>query len=124
MNQRTTIIIALGAIALALAAGFGIYQLGVRRGSAATAVPPAPAERKVLYWHDPMVPGQRFDKPGKSPFMDMQLVPVYADEGAGKDAVSVSAGMQQNLGIRTAEVITGSVGAALQAVGTVAFDER
>ena len=30
-------------------------------------------ERKVLYWHDPMVPGQRFDKPGKSPFMDMQL---------------------------------------------------
>ncbi|UUZ51884.1 hypothetical protein LP420_38305 [Massilia sp. B-10] len=25
-----------------------------------------------------MVPGQRFDKPGKSPFMDMQLVPVYA----------------------------------------------
>ena len=39
----------------------------------------APAERKVLYWHDPMVPGQRFDKPGKSPFMDMQLVPVYAD---------------------------------------------
>ena len=23
--------------------------------------------RKVLYWHDPMVPGPRFDKPGKSP---------------------------------------------------------
>ena len=37
--------------------------------------------KKVLYWHDPMVPGQRFDKPGKSPFMDMQLVPVYADSG-------------------------------------------
>src|SRR5216683_1343440 len=27
------------------------------------------------YWYDPMVPQQRFDKPGKSPFMDMQLVP-------------------------------------------------
>jgi hypothetical protein len=38
-------------------------------------------ERKILYWHDPMVPGARFDKPGKSPFMDMQLVPVYEDEG-------------------------------------------
>ena len=123
MNQRTSII-ALGAIALALAAGFGMYQLGVRRGSAVTAMPPAPAERKVLYWHDPMMPGQRFGKPGKSPFMDMQLVPVYADEGAVQGAVNVSAGIQQNLGIRTAEVTTGSVGVALQAVGTVAFDER
>jgi len=42
--------------------------------------------RKVLYWHDPMVPGQKFDKPGKSPFMDMELVPVYADEGAWRAA--------------------------------------
>ena len=34
---------------------------------------------KVLYYHDPMVPGNKFDKPAKSPFMDMMLVPVYAD---------------------------------------------
>ena len=33
------------------------------------------AERKVLYWYDPMVPTQRGDKPGKSPVMDMQLEP-------------------------------------------------
>src|SRR5713101_4456605 len=31
--------------------------------------------KKVLYWHDRMVPGQKFDRPGKSPFMDMHLVP-------------------------------------------------
>ena len=36
--------------------------------------------RRVLYWYDPMVPQQRFEKPGKSPFMDMQLKPKYADE--------------------------------------------
>jgi Heavy metal binding domain len=30
------------------------------------------------YWYDPMAPEQRFDKPGKSPFMDMQLVPKCA----------------------------------------------
>lgn len=29
------------------------------------------AERKVLFWYDPMYPNTRFDKPGKSPFMDM-----------------------------------------------------
>jgi membrane fusion protein, copper/silver efflux system len=37
-------------------------------------------DRRVLYWYDPMVPDQHFDRPGKSPFMDMQLVPKYADE--------------------------------------------
>jgi Cu(I)/Ag(I) efflux system membrane fusion protein len=38
------------------------------------------AERKVLFWYDPMKPDVKFDKPGKSPFMDMDLVPKYADE--------------------------------------------
>ena len=34
------------------------------------------AGRKVLYYHDPMVPGNKVDKPAKSPFKDMMLVPV------------------------------------------------
>jgi Cu(I)/Ag(I) efflux system membrane fusion protein len=55
-----------------------------RRRVTAVAGAASAAERKVLYWYDPMVPTQRFDKPGKSPFMDMQLVPRYADE-AGSD---------------------------------------
>ncbi len=37
------------------------------------------AERKILFWYDPMYPNTRFDK-RKSPFMDMDLVPKYADE--------------------------------------------
>src|SRR3954465_208201 len=60
-------------------------------------------ERKVLYWHDPMVPGTKFDKPGKSPFMDMELVPVYADEGADQGKLSVSSRTAQSLGVRTVE---------------------
>src|SRR3546814_13643529 len=43
-------------------------------------------EREVLYWYDPMRPERHFDKPGKSPFMDMQLVPKYADEAGTADA--------------------------------------
>ena len=35
--------------------------------------------KKILYHHDAMVHAFRFDKPCKSPFMDMMLVPVYAD---------------------------------------------
>ena len=83
----------------------------------------APAERTVLYWHDPMVPGQRFDKPGKSPFMDMQLVPVYADSGASS-GVQVSSAVQQNLGIRYATVRRATMSSSFDAVGAVQFDER
>jgi len=81
------------------------------------------ADRKPLYWHDPMVPGTRFDKPGKSPFMDMQLVPVYAD-GAGDAGVKVDPTIQQNLGMRTALVKRSEVSSDVAAVGTVQFDER
>lgn len=80
--------------------------------------------RRVLYWHDPMVPGQRFDKPGKSPFMDMQLVPVYADAGGDEGTVNISPRVVQNLGVRTAEVIKGTLAQGLQLVGNVAYDER
>jgi len=36
-------------------------------------------ERKILYWTDSMLPGDRSDRPGKSP-MGMERTPVYADE--------------------------------------------
>ena len=45
--------------------------------------------KEVLYWYDPMYPQQKFDEPGKSPFMDMDLVPRYADEGG--DGASMTA---------------------------------
>lgn len=51
---------------------------------AASKVVQGDSGRRVLYWHDPMMPGKKFDKPGKSPFMDMELVPKYADE-SGSD---------------------------------------
>ena len=84
-----------------------------------------PAGRgKILYWHDPMVPAQHFDKPGKSPFMDMQLVPVYADEGSEGGGVRVSPDVVQNLGIRLGKVEKTQLKSGLHAVGSVAFDDR
>ncbi|MDX5410283.1 MAG: efflux RND transporter periplasmic adaptor subunit [Thauera sp.] len=81
--------------------------------------------RRILYYHDPMVPGQRFDAPAKSPFMDMMLVPAYAggdtvDEGT----LRISPRITQNLGMRTAEVDRGVVAPALEVVGTVEWNER
>ena len=46
---------------------------------AVTASPKA-RECPVAYWYDPMVPDKHFDQPGKSPFMDMQLVPRFTPE--------------------------------------------
>jgi Cu(I)/Ag(I) efflux system membrane fusion protein len=80
-------------------------------------------ERKVLYWHDPMVPNVKFDKPGKSPFMDMQLVPVYADDEGGA-AVKVSSAVTQSLGVRLGKVEKAVLQQRMNAVGSVAFDER
>lgn len=84
----------------------------------------ASSDRKILYWHDPMVPNAKFDKPGKSPFMDMQLVPVYADEMGGDGDVRISPNVVQSLGIRIGKVEKATLPAHLQAVGSVTFDER
>ena len=108
---------------LALGVGAG-YWWGHRTTATSAAMTESkPAERKVLYWHDPMVPGQKFDKPGKSPFMDMQLEPVYADEAGEGSDVRVSANAAQSLGIRLGKVEKVALSARLQAVGNVAFDE-
>ena len=79
---------------------------------------------KILYYHDPMVPGNKFDKPAKSPFMDMMLVPVYADGDSDGSKVTVSPRIQQNLGVRTAPVTEGVLSPQVSAVGSIAFNER
>ena len=121
-------LLALAAAGILGAAGYGLYYTGLQRGMAMAPAAPATAARspdkKVLYWHDPMVPGQRFDKPGKSPFMDMQLVPVYAGDAGDEGGVSISPRVQQNLGIRTANVVQGALAPAVVAVGNVAYNER
>lgn len=88
--------------------------------------------KTVKYWYDPMVPAQKFDKPGKSPFMDMQLEPKYANSDSSnvedsntEDAgVVISSQTAQNLGIRLEKVETKSFGESLSAVGRIAPDER
>lgn len=132
-----------GLVAMGLLGGivYGAYRAGLSRGTEmSVSLDSAPANpnqaaptashidpatgRRVLYWHDPMVPAQKFDKPGKSPFMDMQLVPVYAGERGEDAGVLISPRMQQSLGIRTAVVAAGAASTPVEAVGRVAYDER
>ncbi|MBA2352766.1 MAG: efflux RND transporter periplasmic adaptor subunit [Burkholderiales bacterium] len=85
---------------------------------------PASGEKKPLYWHDPMFPQQKFDKPGPSPFMDMQLVPVYEEGADAEGTVSISPRIIQNLGIRTALVESGAFSQEVDVVGSVQANER
>lgn len=72
--------------------------------ASSTSPPPAAEEQgeRVLYYYDPMRPEVHFDKPGPSPFMDMQLVPRMA-EPVSANGVAVEASLQQSLGLRTAK---------------------
>jgi len=85
---------------------------------------PAEEDKEVLYWYDPMVPQQKFDKPGKSPFMDMELIPRYADEGSDGASISIDPSVTQNLGVRLATVTRESISQSLEATGALMFDER
>ncbi len=142
MKRRSFSLVVLLVAAVVLI-GLSGYWLGMKRSMLVTAPAPsdatagAPATpskagenvdpktgRKVVYWHDPMVPGAKFDKPGKSPFMDMPLVPVYADQAADEGKVSISPRTTQNLGIRTVAVAEGQMDTGVETVGAVAIDER
>jgi membrane fusion protein, copper/silver efflux system len=82
---------------------------------------------KPLYWYDPMHPNEHFDKPGKSPFMDMQLVPRRASEdssAAVPGSVAVDPRVVQNLGVRLAPVARGRLARLVDTVGLVSVDEH
>ncbi len=103
-------------------------------------------ETAPAYWYDPMVPQQRFDKPGKSPFMDMQLVPKCAatvearpgnavpaaqypagtadSAGAPVGSIAIDPRVVQNLGVRLAAVERGDFSRTVDTVGVVAVDEH
>ncbi|HEX7403928.1 MAG TPA: efflux RND transporter periplasmic adaptor subunit, partial [Usitatibacter sp.] len=120
-------VLAFGAVALVAVAGTAGFWWAHHSMTESVAQAPAaapPTGNKILYWHDPMVPLQKFDKPGKSPYMDMELVPVYGDDGKAAAGVSVSAQLAQNLGVRTAIAEMASLESSVEAVGAIAFDER
>lgn len=90
--------------------------------------PGAPAssnrERKVKYWHDPMMnPPYISDRPGKSP-MGMDLVPVYEDEAkpAGA-AVVIDPAVVQNMGVRTVAAARVALSQRVRATATVVEPE-
>ncbi|HRH76812.1 MAG TPA: efflux RND transporter periplasmic adaptor subunit, partial [Cellvibrionaceae bacterium] len=115
--------IGLGAV---ISAGVGTYLIAPTPTSKSmgTGQKMPEAAPQVLYWYDPMVPAQHFDKPGKSPFMDMELVPKYAESGATQNTLQVDPVQVQNLGMRKTKVMRMPLHWQADLPGTLRFNER
>jgi len=95
-----------------------------------TKPPATAAQKKILYWVDPMHPAYKSDKPGKAPDCGMELVPVY-DDGAGPATstvtgyanVKLTSDRQQLIGVQTGMTEMRSLGRSMRTVGRVAVDE-
>lgn len=119
-NKTKVTGLVVAALALGVAAGWWTGQPR-DTGMAPSMMANAP---KALYWYDPMFPQQKFDKPGKSPFMDMQLVAQYADDKADAQTLRVDPGQTENLGVRLATVSRGMLATRVVASGVLGFNER
>ncbi len=108
------------AIAIAFAVGYTTNHFLKPGADAAPAAEPEP-----LYWVAPMDATFRRDKPGKSP-MGMDLIPVYEQPGGSEEpagTVSISAAVENNLGVKTAPATMAPLSSDINTVGYVQFDE-
>jgi Cu(I)/Ag(I) efflux system membrane fusion protein len=116
------LLVAAGALVVGIAIGANWpSEFGT---DAAPATPPVKQEPKVLYWYDPMVPDQHFDKPGPSPFMDMELVPKYAESASDATGLSIKPELVQNLGMRKTKVLRLPIQHELEVVGQLQYNQR
>ena len=111
---------ALSLLALGYLAGHRASRLAAPHAAAGGA---GRASNDVLYWYDPMLPGQHFDHPGLSP-MGMQLVPKYAGNATTGGGVRIDPRTVQDLGIRTAIVARRALAVDLRVPATVGWDLR
>ncbi|QQR89811.1 MAG: efflux RND transporter periplasmic adaptor subunit [Myxococcales bacterium] len=82
-------------------------------------------DRKIKYWQAPMDPSYISDKPGKSP-MGMDLIPVYEDgagDGDPEGMIRIDPVVVQNMGVRTAPVVRGSLSRTVRTIGEVVVAE-
>lgn len=126
MNRKHTFAIAVLLAAALGAAGVGGWYAWSQKEQAPAQSAGATKERKVLYWTDPMIPGFKSDKPGKSP-MNMDMVPVYEDEAGaegGPPIVTIRPEIVQNLGVRTYTVKRGAPPRRIVTTGYLIRDDR
>ncbi|MFA7351776.1 MAG: efflux RND transporter periplasmic adaptor subunit, partial [Methylotenera sp.] len=124
--KRFGIWFALALAGIATAAGGG-YWWGLKQVSHTSAEMPAaitaPAERKVLYYRNPMGLPDTSPVP-KQDSMGMDYTPVYADEEVSNNQVKISTDKVQKLGVKTEQVLSRKMVNMVRAVGQFQFNEQ
>lgn len=115
---------ALGGLLLALVAAGG-YWFGTQSHTEATAsTSAASAERKLLYYRNPMGLPDTSPVPKKDS-MGMDYIPVYAgDETEDKEGFSVSAAKVQKLGVQSEAAAMRELGSKLRLNARIETDEQ
>lgn len=103
----------------------GMNLVPVKTEEAQSVAPPAPAKKKVMY-KSTMMPKEISDKPGKDS-MGMEMVPFEVEEKQaggveGLAPVTVSAGQQQLIGVRTEPVQYRELDKVIRTAGRIAYD--
>jgi Cu(I)/Ag(I) efflux system membrane fusion protein len=106
----------------AVAAGFALDRLLAKTSA---------AERRPLYYVDPMHPAYRSDKPGIAPDCGMKLVPVYAEDSrrslfrdaASSGIVTVDPDTRHLVGIQLTTVEKSTGQSSVKVFGRVAADQ-
>lgn len=118
------------AIVLVIAAAFaGGYGYGRWYGKTMPVAAAGAAQRKILYWQDPMHPQYKSDKPGIAPDCGMKLVPVYADQAAAPapapapGTVEISPANQQLIGVTYGTAEYEAMRDSIRAAARVTLDE-
>jgi Cu(I)/Ag(I) efflux system membrane fusion protein len=124
MSRPSTLIVLVAGIAAGAA---GSYWYAHRSGKVATPdvaeqSQPAAADRKILYYRNPMGHPDTSPVPKKDS-MGMDYIPVYADEQDDPNTVKVSLDKVQRSGVRSEKVGTLSLHRTVRGIGTIRHDE-
>jgi Cu(I)/Ag(I) efflux system membrane fusion protein len=123
MNNKIIIML----IIAVLAGGAGGYWLASSsNNSAQISSTAAPAEKKPLFYRNPMNPEITSPAPAQDQ-MGMDYIPVYADDeqdSAPAGTVRIDPVTVQNIGVRTALAERRSISRSIQTVGRIDYDEK
>ncbi|MBI4828172.1 MAG: efflux RND transporter periplasmic adaptor subunit [Nitrospinae bacterium] len=111
------------ALALAIAAGYYGWSYLSHRGAAqAPAAKSDEKGRAILFYRHPMDPSITSDRPAKDS-MNMDYIPVYADEAAAAGVVSIDPAVAQTIGVRYATARRTTLAREIRTTGIVTYDE-
>src|SRR3982750_1772469 len=111
-------------LVVVLAFGLGVISCSGRKATSAASN--EQGRRRILYYHDPMHPSYRSDRPGIAPDCNMALTPVYADDSVKPErsaTIRVNDEQAAAIGLRTEAAREEAASGEVRSVGRVEAQE-